>query len=442
MMNYRKKTFWLIAIATFIKIIIAATIGLGNDEVYYRLYAAPLEWNYFDHPPMVGWSIRFFTFNLNLDVELFIRLTSIVSSAFTTWIIYLIGKKIKNEHTGFLAALIYTSTIYGSIIAGTFILPDSPQVFFWSLSILYLINATPSSEVNNNSRKYIFLFGITTGLGMMCKIHTSFLWIGFIGYVLFYNRNWLKEPIFYLSGIITIGLFFPVIKWNFDNHFVTYLYHSNRVNKTSGGFNINTFLAFVFGQIFYTQLLLFPAFMIAIAGAFKNKWNINPQHNKILLFTAIPLIIIPLYLSCFNQVLPHWSGPAFISVTLITATYFDHKKPSEIPLIVKSALAFLFLIILAGILLINFFPGTLGKKDELKLGEGDFTLDMYGWNDLKNSMDSIYTADVNHGFMKSNASIICNKWFPAAHLDYYVARPLHKNLLVWGDTSDIHQYAG
>jgi hypothetical protein len=66
---------------------------------------------------------------------------------------------------------------------------------------------------------------------------------------------------------------------------------------------------------------------------------------------------------------------------------------------------------------------------------------MYGWNDLKNSMDSIYTADVNHGFMKSNASIICNKWFPAAHLDYYVARPLHKNLLVWGDTSDIHQYA-
>ena len=62
-MNFRKKTFLLIALAFLLRLIIAASIGLGNDEVYYRLYAEQLQWNYFDHPPMVGWLIRFFTAN-------------------------------------------------------------------------------------------------------------------------------------------------------------------------------------------------------------------------------------------------------------------------------------------------------------------------------------------------------------------------------------------
>ena len=101
--------------------LVASTINLGNDEVYYRMYAQELQWNYFDHPPMVGWLIRFTTFNLTIDTTFFIRLGAILCSTIVTWLFYLSGKKISNEQTGFYAASIYTATVYGSIIAGTFI---------------------------------------------------------------------------------------------------------------------------------------------------------------------------------------------------------------------------------------------------------------------------------------------------------------------------------
>ena len=43
--------------------------------------------------------------------------------------------------------------------------------------------------------------------------------------------------------------------------------------------------------------------------------------------------------------------------------------------------------------------------------------------------------------MKNDAIIISNKWFPAAHLDYYVAQPLHMQLYAFGSLFDVHNFA-
>jgi hypothetical protein len=99
------------------------------------------------------------------------------------------------------------------------------------------------------------------------------------------------------------------------------------------------------------------------------------------------------------------------------------------------------MIIVAGILLINYMPGTLGKKEKLLLGEGDFTLEMYGWRSLEKQFKKILEADIQSGTMKKDACVISNKWFPASHIDYYVAMPLQRELIAVGDTNDIHQYA-
>ncbi len=43
--------------------------------------------------------------------------------------------------------------------------------------------------------------------------------------------------------------------------------------------------------------------------------------------------------------------------------------------------------------------------------------------------------------MDADAPIISNKWFPAAHLDYYLANPYGFNLLTIGDLNKVHKYA-
>lgn len=447
-MNYKKKTLLLIIIATLVRCIIACSIELGNDEVYYRMYAQYLQWNYFDHPPIVGWLIRFTTANLYFDNELFIRSGAIISAAITTWFIFLSGSKLNNAYTGYLAAAIYTATLYGSIIAGTFILPDSPQMVCWAAGIYLLIDITKYNRINRTQKRNLLLFGVVAGIGLLCKIHTAFLWLGLLLYIIQYNRQWLKQPVLYLSGFISLLLFYPVIKWNIDNHFVTYLYHSNRVNIRDGGIDIGSFLTFTGGQVFYSNPIIFFFLIVSTVAAFKNNLPLSTSHKRLLLYCSLPLIIIATGISLFKNVLPHWTGPAYYGLVLLAAGYFTKGKITTgfekrlMPKPLLAAFGFQLLVIVAGFVLINFMPGSLGnKKEKIKFGEGDFTLDMYGWKSIKKDFDKLVKADLQNGNMKADALIISNKWFPAAHIDYYVAMPMKKDLIAMGDTNDIHQYA-
>ena len=52
--TYRKKVLTLIAAIGILRLILAFTVQLGNDESYYWLYSQHLKSNYFDHPPMIA----------------------------------------------------------------------------------------------------------------------------------------------------------------------------------------------------------------------------------------------------------------------------------------------------------------------------------------------------------------------------------------------------
>src|SRR5258706_12667650 len=106
-MSFRKKILLLILLSTLVRCTIAGFLEFGNDEVYYWTYAQHLAWNYFDHPPMVALLIRFTTINLHFQYEFFVRLGPILCAAFNTWLIFLIGSKIKDEQTGWYASLLY-----------------------------------------------------------------------------------------------------------------------------------------------------------------------------------------------------------------------------------------------------------------------------------------------------------------------------------------------
>ncbi|MEN9963343.1 MAG: hypothetical protein RL582_438 [Bacteroidota bacterium] len=441
-MQASSKLFKLLFWSTLIRMILSMSVGLGNDEVYYRMYAEYLELNYFDHPPMVGWLIRLFTFDLHFDTAFFIRLTATLSGTATAFLIYLIGKKWRDEQTGFLAAWLYSITIYGAIIAGTFILPDSPQVFFWAWGLYAIIQVLHAETSTSAQNRWMLLFGFANGLGLLCKVHMIFLWGGFGLYILIHDRQWLKRPSLYAAAIITILLFYPVIHWNIKHDFITYRFHSNRVNDTSRGFRIDTLIPFLLGQFLYTQILLFPFYMTALWKSIFNPSNSKDKIKIFLVYTALPLLLVSLYLSCFNTVLPHWTGPAYIAITLFSSAWYAENNKTEKLIRWTRISTYMTLILVAvAVIMIQFLPGTLGKKGSFDLGSGDFTLDMYGWNQGRNKIDALLQKDVQQKRMKENAVFLSHKWFPAAHEDFYVCIPLKRDLLVVGDTMDIHQYA-
>jgi hypothetical protein len=443
-MSYQKKLLLLIVISTVFRLLVASSLELSNAEVYYWSFAQKLQWNYFDHPPMVAWLIRLTTANLLLHTELFVRLGAIIASAICTWLIFKIGTVINNLQTGWFAALLYTSFVYGSIVAGTFILPDSPQMIFWLSCILILIKITQSTAYDQRSNLLWCLFGLMAGLCIMCKVHGVFLWLGAALYVVLIDRNWLRYRGIYLSAIITVIIISPIFIWNVQHDFAGYKFHSNRVTITGSGVHFGRFIKELLQEVAMCNPVNFFLIWVNVFWAFKGKVPADKKIIQILLFCSLPLIVILIFIALFRETLPHWPGPAYGCLLILPAiklAAIAKEDTNHIPKVIKAALIYVGFIAIAQVLLVNYFPGTLSKqKDGLYLGKDDVTLDMFGWETAAVHFDSIYRSDVAKKRMPPRAPVIVTNWYPAAHIDFYIANLTKQQTIGIGNIQNLHQY--
>lgn len=438
-MVIKNKVLWLIVISSLVRIMIASTTAFGNDEVYYWTYALQPDWNHFDHPPLVGLIIRLFTLNLHLKQELFVRMGALVSSAFCTLILYRMLSRLHSEIAGWYAALLYTSSFYCSIIAGLLILPDSPQLLFWVISVYLMIEIFILQPQKHHK---ILLLGLSIGLATMCKVHGVFLWVAAGTYILLFSREWLARWQLYLSILIFFLIISPIFLWNIENHFITYTFHEARVSSTGGAFKPLDLLRELLGEILYNNPLNYVLYLIALTAMFKGQFQIDSKLKYLLLLLAFPLLIAIWIISSFNPTLPHWTGPGFIALIILTSIYLaEHQPGTKIPTLVKSSLILILVAVVSAWMYINFFPGTLGSTSDDNLGEGDPALDMYGWTQLRTQFESIRTADLKNHMMLTSSPLISEKWFPAAHLEFYISEPLNMNLLAAGPINNIHKFA-
>jgi Dolichyl-phosphate-mannose-protein mannosyltransferase len=441
-LNFKKRIWLLIILSSLLRIWVASSLELGNDEVYYQTYAQHLQWNYFDHPPMVAILIRIFSFNLFFQEEIFLRLGPIICAACGTWLISFIGKRIGQQRTGWIAAILYNTSFYTSIIAGTFILPDSPQVVFWLLSMYFMIRILDYKSVSKKQSVDFILLGISIGLCIMSKVHGVFLWLGFGAYIIFHRRELLKLPMLWISGIISLVIIYPIYQWNLENYFITYQYHQGRISFWGSSPDMDHLIQQVLGTVFYSNPVNFILYVIMLWSLFRGKFKQLPVQYLLFLWLSLPLIGVLLWTSLFNDTLPHWSGPAYLAFMLLAACWLGSFTNRQIiSKWLKTSFLFYLAVVIIGVISIRFLPFSIGSRQEKNLGKGDITLDMSGWRPFSLQLDSLYQADISSGKMKAGATVISDYWFPAGHLDHYYAVAYHHNLLAMGPLYDIHHFA-
>ncbi len=439
-MDYRKRILLLVLVTSIARLYAATALELGNDEVYYAGYAQHLQWNYFDHPPMVALWIRLTTFNLYLQQqEGFIRLGAIIAAGISTILLWQTGKILQSERAGWLAAVMYNASVYAGIISGVFILPDSPQILFWCLALYaaarLLRKGTP-----------VFadwlLWGVATGLCIMSKVHGAFLWTGIGFYILCYRRSWLTQPGLYVSMALTALIISPILWWNIANDFATWRFHSARVSISAFRLNTDGFLREIAGQLLYNN----PINVILIFFVLwkeKRRRRGFTEPIRLMLLIALPMILLLLGIAAFRDTLPHWSGPAWSTLILPVAMLIDRQNWQKVKqkcIWLAAALLLNIIVLAIGCWAVNHYPGTMSKANGATLGEGDPTLDMYGWRQLGKQFDSVRIGEIRLGKTKSEAVLLCNKWFPAAHLDHYVSHYHTPALVAQGPLEDIHHY--
>ena len=440
--NINKILIWLLVISAVFRSILAVWMEFGNDEVYYWTYALYPDWSHFDHPPMVGWIIQLFSLNLLFDSEFFIRLASVILMSFDTYIIYRIGKEIKDARTGLYAALLYTASIYAFVITGIFIMPDTPLMLFWLLAAWMAVKYYETALRQAQKPSYLLFFGLFAGLAMLSKYSGVFLWVGMLLYILLFNRKQLRNPYLYLALLISAVCCIPILYWNLQNDFISFRFHSDRISLFEN-LNFRTLSTELAGEFLYNNPVNVIMTVIAIIAGFKGEIKMEKPFLRFILCTSIPLIVTFLFISLSRPSLPHWNAPAYALLILLTACYLrDRNANSErLPRSITTALSVLLFTLIVGVAEIKtgFLP--LDKHTEpMALGRDDFTLDMFGWRQLGEKFADFREEKIAEGLMAAEDGIVADEWFPLANLDYYVARPLGMRVMGLGWPEQLHKY--
>lgn len=441
--KYRTNVLFLIIISTLVRGFLAANLELGNDEVYYRLYALYPDWSHFDHPLMVGVVMQFFSLNMLFQSEFFLRLGSLIFGALNIWIMFQIGCLIKNERTGFFASILYVASIYASVIAGIFILPDTPQSLFWLLSVFLMLKVLPEKPLPKKVNYPMLLLGLTLGLGMLSKYTTIFLWGGVVSYIFFFRREWYRNISLYLALFISLICVLPILIWNFQNDFISFTFHSGRIDLEGYGLNFNAFFREILGEIVYNNPINYFLIMLAIVPIFKSRLNIKKSFPAIIVLSSLPLIISIQIFSLFRETLPHWSAPAFITLIALAAVWLDQiKKIKLVKRLLTTSVTFTGIVLILGYFQIN--NGLInfsGNENSERLGKNDFSLDMFGYKQTGKGFATIVEHDLKTGKMPANSVLFGDNWFPLANFDYYAAYPIGMEVFGISDLNHLHKYA-
>ncbi len=436
--QYSKKVLWLILIVSVLKLVTASLIELGNDEVYYWTYAVKPDWNHFDHPPMVGWMIRLTSLNLHWASEISLRLGSILCAAISTWFIFKTGKLIANEKAGWYAALIYNCSVYTGIIAGLFILPDSPQMPFWT-GALYIMGHL---FIKNDDQKLSIwlLLGLMIGLATLCKVHGLYLWAGFGLFLLITRIKWLLNWRLYVAVVVTVLCILPIVYWNVINDFITYRYHSERVTHTSIQWDMLG--REIGGEIAYQNPVIFVLVLIALIAMLRKRIRFDRKKASVwLICMSLPMIFLFWGVSLLNPTLPHWSGPGYIPLFFVGGLYLEQRSFKIFPGFIKAAASLIIIVLVAGIILIRFSPVNFGSHKKENYGEYCPTLDLSGWKDFSKTFAALVKEDESKNIIKHHSSILVNKWFPAGHLEFYTTAATGLPVIAIGNLEDVHKFA-
>jgi 4-amino-4-deoxy-L-arabinose transferase-like glycosyltransferase len=432
--SYGRKVLYLIGFFSLLRLLVAFTLELGNDESYYWLYGQQLQWNYFDHPPMVALWVRLFTANLALqDWEGFVRLGSVVGCALSTWFIYKASSTLHSERVGWLAAVLYNTSFYAGVITGILIWPDSPQMVFWTFS-LWMLARVVRHEKDWGSW---LLFGLASGLCIMSKVHGAFLWVGLGLYLLFRQRDWLLRPQLYAAVVVAVAVAMPILVWNVQHDFATYRFHSGRVKVEELTIN-----AVSFGEEVAGQLLFNNPFNVLLVVAGLLAWRKHSRIKPLRLYNlvALPLIGLLLAISLFRDTtLPHWSGPAYVTLLPLAAVQLQAWDGKRLfPKMLRWCLGASAVFFISWNVLVHFYPGTPGVRSGTELGSGDPSLDLYGWEEAGKSFAAFHQQEVQKGTMPANAPLVARKWW-GAHVEYYFCRPTGLTLVGLG-WEQLHHY--
>ena len=322
-----KNNFYkFVGILFAIKLVYLFFIPITPQEAYYWFYSQNLDWSYFDHPPMAAYSIWLGT-NIFGDNIFGVKFMAVVWYLLTSLLLYktvfrftenYLPNQNKNS-LAFLSVLLFNLTLFAHVYAIT-IVPDTPLIFFWLL-VVYGVQ----ERLITNNKNWWLLVGVALGLGLVSK-YTAVAVIGAIFFFFLFSSKHRKEllsPYPYLAIIIGFLIFAPVIYWNYERGWASFLFQSAERADTVRSLRITYILQLLGSQLFMLTPLLFVYLFKSFSTVIKN-WK--ERKNLHLYFWSAVIIIGGFTLvSLTSLVKMNWLLPGFLPLLAIITILFSNS---------------------------------------------------------------------------------------------------------------------
>ncbi len=298
----------LLISGTFLaRLLFAASLGLGIDESYMVASGRHLQLGYFDHPPIAWWLAWAAAHLAGSDAAIVVRLPFIALFALSTWLMYRVTARLFGARAGLWAAALANLCPFIGVTAGTWVLPDGPLFAGLLGATLCLIMALPAE--GRAAWGWWLGAGICAGLAFSSKYSAALTILGAIGFLLTEreSRRWLLRPHPYVAGIAALLLFAPVVVWNAEHGWVSFLFQGGRAE---GRFDLFGPVRALAGNALFALPWIWLPLMLCAFGALRR--GPADRDRWLLLCLAAPPIVFFTLVSLWSHVLFHWAAPGYL----------------------------------------------------------------------------------------------------------------------------------
>jgi hypothetical protein len=400
-----RKTFILIIGALALRIVFAAGVGLGVDEAYTVATARVLALSTFDHPPLAWWLTHGAALVFG-ESDLALRAPFVLLFALTSWLMFVLTRRLFDADSGFYATLALNLSPVLGLTDASWILPDAPLLPAM-LACAYALARVFFAPNRRAAPLWWLLAGVFAGLAILSKYHGVFLFAGAGLFLVADSRQrfWLATPWPYAAGLVALLIFAPVLVWNAQHDWVSFLFQGGR----SGAPRLNLLAPFVL--IGLQSLWLAPWIYIPLAALFlRSLWQ-GPAREKpffLACLAAFPIVLFTVVAFWSSRrVLPHWVAPGYLMLFPILGREISSRLARGAPILRRGLIAACAFMALG--------VGVVAALPHLTLaalsGPRYPLFELLDWGDFPRAL-------VERNLLGPRTFIAATRWLDAGKLDY------------------------
>jgi 4-amino-4-deoxy-L-arabinose transferase-like glycosyltransferase len=282
----------------------AAWTPLTFDEAYYWMWSKHLAGGYYDHPPMVAFVIRLGTLIAG-DTELGVRLVSILLALPMSWAVYRTAAILFGGLRVAATATILLNVTLMAAVGTLIVTPDAPLLVASSFVLFFLAKVLQTGQ-----GAWWLAVGVAVGAALLSKYTAMFfgpailIWLVAVPKL----RRWLISPWPYLGGLVALAIFAPVILWNADHHWVSFI-------KQLGRARIEDFRPVFIAELIPTQIAFATplVWVLGVMGLYALLKRDAGAWSARMLITSVFWTIVAYFIwhSLHARVEANWFAPVY-----------------------------------------------------------------------------------------------------------------------------------